>query len=155
MLGSGVDFMGNGVQLEKGRKNKKNVGKNFGGNTVHCTVFQRGRQVTQTSVTALRGAVGVKIDRGGSLSSHILASPSKEKGNSNNLTVVLGTSECLNVDVTLLKKRRWLCGSCLLVNWHFRMSKRGCDFIEETKMVMWVLSSGELVRLNEIDECLL
>nr|GFC40865.1 hypothetical protein [Tanacetum cinerariifolium] len=43
----------------------------------------------------------------------ILASPSKEKGNSNNLSVVLGTSRCLNVDVTLLKKRRWLCGSCL------------------------------------------
>nr|GFA21887.1 hypothetical protein [Tanacetum cinerariifolium] len=48
----------------------------------------------------------VKIDRGGSLSSQILASPSKEKGNSNNLTVVLGTSGCRNVDVTLLKKRR-------------------------------------------------
>nr|GFC44049.1 hypothetical protein [Tanacetum cinerariifolium] len=47
----------------------------------------------------------------------ILASPSNEKGNSNNLTVVLGTSGCLNVDVTLLKKRRWLCGSCLPVNW--------------------------------------
>nr|GEX91079.1 hypothetical protein [Tanacetum cinerariifolium] len=43
----------------------------------------------------------------------ILASPSNEKGNSNNLTMVLGTSGCLNVDVTLLKKRRWLCGSCL------------------------------------------
>nr|GFB01740.1 hypothetical protein [Tanacetum cinerariifolium] len=55
----------------------------------------------------------VKIDRGGSLSSQILASPSNEKENSNNLTVVLGTSECRNVDVTLLKKRRWLCGSCL------------------------------------------
>nr|GEW84996.1 reverse transcriptase domain-containing protein [Tanacetum cinerariifolium] len=26
---------------------------------------------------------------------------------------VLGTSGCLNVEVTLLKKRRWLCGSCL------------------------------------------
>nr|GFB46764.1 hypothetical protein [Tanacetum cinerariifolium] len=49
---------------------------------------------------------GVKIDRGGSLSSQILASPSKEKGNSNNLTVVLGTSGCRNVDVTLLKKQR-------------------------------------------------
>nr|GEZ23308.1 hypothetical protein [Tanacetum cinerariifolium] len=49
----------------------------------------------------------------GSLSSQILASPSNEKGNSNNLTVVLGTFGCLNVDVTLLKKRRWLCGSCL------------------------------------------
>nr|GFB49215.1 hypothetical protein [Tanacetum cinerariifolium] len=47
----------------------------------------------------------VKIDRGGSLSRQILASPSKEKGNSNNLTVVLGTSGCQNV------------GSCLLVNW--------------------------------------
>nr|GEZ42408.1 hypothetical protein [Tanacetum cinerariifolium] len=45
----------------------------------------------------------------------IRASPSKEKGNSNNLTVVLATSGCLNVDVILLKKRRWLCGSCLLV----------------------------------------
>nr|GEY13382.1 hypothetical protein [Tanacetum cinerariifolium] len=55
----------------------------------------------------------VRIDRGGSLSSQIRASPSNEKGNSNNLTVVLGTSGCLNVDVTLLKKRRWLCGSCL------------------------------------------
>nr|GEX15531.1 hypothetical protein [Tanacetum cinerariifolium] len=54
-----------------------------------------------------------KIDRGGSLSSQIRASPSNEKGNSNNLTVVLVTSGCLNVDVTLLKKRRWLCGSCL------------------------------------------
>nr|GEZ20716.1 hypothetical protein [Tanacetum cinerariifolium] len=94
-------------------------------------------EVTQTSMTALRGAVGVtieffisfrdfskrfmpdvalkirdedtdevKIDCGGSLSSQILASPSKEKGNSNNLTVVLGTSGCQNVDVTLLKKRR-------------------------------------------------
>nr|GEW95748.1 reverse transcriptase domain-containing protein [Tanacetum cinerariifolium] len=38
---------------------------------------------------------------------------------------------------------------------HFRMSKRGCDFIEETEVVMWVLSSGDMVRLNEIDECLL
>nr|GEW37043.1 hypothetical protein [Tanacetum cinerariifolium] len=46
----------------------------------------------------------------------IPASSSNEKGNSNNLTVVLGTSGCLNVDVTLLKKRRWLCGSCLPVN---------------------------------------
>nr|GEW56692.1 hypothetical protein [Tanacetum cinerariifolium] len=55
----------------------------------------------------------VKIDHGDSLSSQILASPSNEKGNSNNLTVVLGTSGCLKVDVTLLKKRRWLCGSCL------------------------------------------
>nr|GFC68888.1 hypothetical protein [Tanacetum cinerariifolium] len=27
-----------------------------------------------------------------------------------------GTSGCLNVDVTLLKKRRWLCGSCFPVN---------------------------------------
>nr|GFA25593.1 hypothetical protein [Tanacetum cinerariifolium] len=43
----------------------------------------------------------------------IRASPSNEKGNSNNLTVVLGTSGCLNVDVTLLKNQRWLCGSCL------------------------------------------
>nr|GFC58892.1 hypothetical protein [Tanacetum cinerariifolium] len=43
----------------------------------------------------------------------IRASPSNEKGNSNNLIVVLGTSGCLNVDVTLLKNRRWLCGSCL------------------------------------------
>nr|GFC45616.1 hypothetical protein [Tanacetum cinerariifolium] len=59
----------------------------------------------------------VKIDRGGFLSSQILASPSNEKGNSNNLTVVLGTFGCLKVDVTLLKKRRWLCGSCLLVKW--------------------------------------
>nr|GEX45443.1 hypothetical protein [Tanacetum cinerariifolium] len=59
----------------------------------------------------------VRIDRGGSLSSQIHASPSNEKGNSNNLTVVLGTSGCLNVDVTLLKKRRWLCRSCLPVNW--------------------------------------
>nr|GFB73736.1 hypothetical protein [Tanacetum cinerariifolium] len=59
----------------------------------------------------------VKIDREGSLSSQILAFPSNEKGNSNNLTVVLGTSGCQNVDVTLLKKRRWLCGSCLSVNW--------------------------------------
>nr|GFC06200.1 hypothetical protein [Tanacetum cinerariifolium] len=41
------------------------------------------------------------------------ASPSIEKGNSNNLIVVLGTSGCLNVDVTLLKNRRWLCGCCL------------------------------------------
>nr|GFA77118.1 hypothetical protein [Tanacetum cinerariifolium] len=48
-----------------------------------------------------------------SLSIQIRASPSNEKGNSNNLTVVLGTSGCLNVDVTLLKKQRWLCGSCL------------------------------------------
>nr|GFA01661.1 integrase, catalytic region, zinc finger, CCHC-type, peptidase aspartic, catalytic [Tanacetum cinerariifolium] len=48
----------------------------------------------------------VKIDCGGSLSSQILASPSKEKENSKNLTVVLDTSGCLNVDVTLLKKRR-------------------------------------------------
>nr|GFA15732.1 hypothetical protein [Tanacetum cinerariifolium] len=48
----------------------------------------------------------VKIDREGSLSSQILASPSKEKGNRNNLTVVLGTSRCQNVDVTLLKKCR-------------------------------------------------
>nr|GEW30397.1 hypothetical protein [Tanacetum cinerariifolium] len=54
-----------------------------------------------------------RIDRGGSLSSQIRATPSNEKGNSNNLTVVLGTSGCLNVDVTLLKIRRWLCGSCL------------------------------------------
>nr|GFA67500.1 hypothetical protein [Tanacetum cinerariifolium] len=59
----------------------------------------------------------VKINYGGSLSNQILASPSNEKGNSNNLTVVLGTSGCLNVDVTLLKKWRWLCGSCLPVNW--------------------------------------
>nr|GEZ30723.1 hypothetical protein [Tanacetum cinerariifolium] len=44
----------------------------------------------------------------------IRASPSNEKGNSNNLTVVLGTSGCRNVDVTLLKNRRWLCGSCLM-----------------------------------------
>nr|GFB10625.1 hypothetical protein [Tanacetum cinerariifolium] len=58
----------------------------------------------------------IRIDRGGSLSSQIRASPSNEKGNSNNLTVVLGTSRCLNVDVTLLKKQRWLCGSCLSVN---------------------------------------
>nr|GFA18798.1 hypothetical protein [Tanacetum cinerariifolium] len=55
----------------------------------------------------------VKIDRGGSLSSQILAVLSKEKGNSNNLTVVFGTSGCRNVDATLLKKQRWLCGSCL------------------------------------------
>nr|GEZ25639.1 hypothetical protein [Tanacetum cinerariifolium] len=48
-----------------------------------------------------------------SLSSQIRAYPSNEKGNSNNLIVVLGTSGCLNVDFTLLKKRRWLCGSCL------------------------------------------
>nr|GFC17691.1 hypothetical protein [Tanacetum cinerariifolium] len=54
-----------------------------------------------------------QIDRGGSLSSQIRASPSNEKGNSNNLIVVLGTSGCLNVDVTLLKNQRWLCGSCL------------------------------------------
>nr|GFD41549.1 hypothetical protein [Tanacetum cinerariifolium] len=46
----------------------------------------------------------------------IRASPSNEKGNSNNLIVVLGTSGCQNVDVTLLKNRRWLCGSCLPVN---------------------------------------
>nr|GEZ04604.1 hypothetical protein [Tanacetum cinerariifolium] len=56
-----------------------------------------------------------RIDRGGSLSSQIRASPSNEKGNSNNLTVVLGTSGCRNVDVTLLKNRRWLCGSCLSI----------------------------------------
>nr|GFB33250.1 hypothetical protein [Tanacetum cinerariifolium] len=54
---------------------------------------------------------GVDIDysydliRRCSLSSQILASPSKEKGNRNNLTVVLGTSGCRNVDVTLFKKR--------------------------------------------------
>nr|GEX13474.1 retrovirus-related Pol polyprotein from transposon TNT 1-94 [Tanacetum cinerariifolium] len=41
----------------------------------------------------------VKIDRGCSLSSQILASPSKEKGNRNNLTVVLGTSGYRNVDL--------------------------------------------------------
>nr|GEZ65931.1 hypothetical protein [Tanacetum cinerariifolium] len=35
------------------------------------------------------------------------------------------------------------------------MSKRGCDFIEEMEMVMWVLPSGELVCLNEIDKRLL
>nr|GFA48747.1 retrovirus-related Pol polyprotein from transposon TNT 1-94 [Tanacetum cinerariifolium] len=57
------------------------------------------------------------LKQGGSLSSQIRASPSNEKGNSKNLTVVLGTSRCLNVDVTLLKRRRWLCGSCLSVNW--------------------------------------
>nr|GEX40807.1 hypothetical protein [Tanacetum cinerariifolium] len=57
----------------------------------------------------------VKIDHGGSLSSQIRASPSNEKGNSNNLIVVLGTSGCRNIDVTLLKNRRWLCGSCLPV----------------------------------------
>nr|GEX45947.1 putative reverse transcriptase domain-containing protein [Tanacetum cinerariifolium] len=56
------------------------------------------------------------IDREGSLSSQIRASPSNENGNSNNLIVVLGTSGCQNVDVALLKKRRWLCGSCLPVN---------------------------------------
>nr|GFB71828.1 hypothetical protein [Tanacetum cinerariifolium] len=55
----------------------------------------------------------VRIDHEGSLSSQIRASPSNEKENNNNLTVVLGTSGCLNVDVTLLKKQRWLCGSCL------------------------------------------
>nr|GEY93120.1 hypothetical protein [Tanacetum cinerariifolium] len=44
------------------------------------------------------------IDLGGSLSSQIRASPSNEKGNNNNLIIVLGTSGCLNVDVTLLKK---------------------------------------------------
>nr|GFA75240.1 hypothetical protein [Tanacetum cinerariifolium] len=44
----------------------------------------------------------------------IHASPFNEKENSNNLIVVLGTSGCLNVDVNLLKNRRWLCGSCLL-----------------------------------------
>nr|GFD04500.1 hypothetical protein [Tanacetum cinerariifolium] len=53
----------------------------------------------------------VRIDLGGSLSSHIRASPSNEKGNCKSLIVVLGTSGCLNVEVTLLKKRRWLCGS--------------------------------------------
>nr|GEW41384.1 reverse transcriptase domain-containing protein [Tanacetum cinerariifolium] len=53
---------------------------------------------------------------GGSLSSHIRAYPSNEKGNSKSLIVVLETSGCLNVEVTLLKKRRWLCGSCLPVN---------------------------------------
>nr|GEZ09588.1 hypothetical protein [Tanacetum cinerariifolium] len=58
----------------------------------------------------------VRIDHGGSLSSQIRASPSNEKGNNNNLTVVLGTFGCLNVDVNLLKNRRWLCGSCVLVN---------------------------------------
>nr|GEZ90898.1 hypothetical protein [Tanacetum cinerariifolium] len=57
-----------------------------------------------------------RIDLGGSLSSHIRASPSNKNGKSNSLIVVLGTSRCLNVDVTLLKKRRWLCGSCLPVN---------------------------------------
>nr|GEY79714.1 hypothetical protein [Tanacetum cinerariifolium] len=55
----------------------------------------------------------IKNDPGGSFSSQIHASPSNEKENSNKLTVVLGTSGCLNVDVSLLKKRRWLCGSCL------------------------------------------
>nr|GEW18102.1 reverse transcriptase domain-containing protein [Tanacetum cinerariifolium] len=87
-------------------------------------------RVTHTSSTALRGAVGVmkeffislrdfsnrfmlRIDLGGSLLSHIRASPSNENGKSNSLIVVLGTSGCLNVDVALLKKCRWLCGSCL------------------------------------------
>nr|GEY53407.1 reverse transcriptase domain-containing protein [Tanacetum cinerariifolium] len=54
-----------------------------------------------------------RIDLGGSLSSQIQASPSNEKGNRNSLIVVLGTSGCLNVNVTLLKNQRWLCGSCL------------------------------------------
>nr|GEZ66452.1 hypothetical protein [Tanacetum cinerariifolium] len=44
---------------------------------------------------------GVKIDRGGSLSSQIIASPSKQKGNSNNLTVVLGTSGCRTISKLL------------------------------------------------------
>nr|GFA27758.1 retrotransposon protein, putative, unclassified [Tanacetum cinerariifolium] len=38
---------------------------------------------------------------------------------------------------------------------HFRMSKSGCDFIEETKVVMWVLGRPLNLRLNEIDKCLL
>nr|GEY47335.1 putative reverse transcriptase domain-containing protein [Tanacetum cinerariifolium] len=54
----------------------------------------------------------------------IRASPSNEKGNSNNLIVVLGTSGCLNVDVTLLKKRRWLCGSCLSMTFQKALGTR-------------------------------
>nr|GEV19090.1 retrovirus-related Pol polyprotein [Tanacetum cinerariifolium] len=49
--------------------------------------------------------VSYRIDLGGSLSNHIHASPSNEKGNSKSLIVVLGNSGCLNVEATLLKKR--------------------------------------------------
>nr|GEY14498.1 DNA-directed DNA polymerase [Tanacetum cinerariifolium] len=93
--------------------------------------------VTHTSLTALRGAVEQSAEDRKNLSGkkkeeeqryptdvalrirdedtdEIRASPSNEKENSNNLIVVLGTFGCLNVDVTLLKNRRWLCGSCLL-----------------------------------------
>nr|GEX40958.1 hypothetical protein [Tanacetum cinerariifolium] len=46
------------------------------------------------------------IERGGSLSSQVRASPSRENGKSKSLIVVFGTSGCLNVEVTLLKNRR-------------------------------------------------
>nr|GFB65932.1 hypothetical protein [Tanacetum cinerariifolium] len=39
------------------------------------------------------------IDRGGSLSSHVRASPSNDNGKSKSLIVVLGTSGCLNVEL--------------------------------------------------------
>nr|GFB90650.1 hypothetical protein [Tanacetum cinerariifolium] len=111
--------------------------------------------VTQTSATALRGAVGamkeffillrdfsnwfmLKIDRGGSMSSQIRASPSNEKGNSNSLTVVLGTSGCLNVDVTLLKKRRWLCGSCLpVIHISVVCCSVGFKFALRNRVLLW------------------
>nr|GEX73920.1 hypothetical protein [Tanacetum cinerariifolium] len=47
----------------------------------------------------------VRIERGGSLSSQVRASPSRENGKSKSLIVVFGTSGCLNVEVTLLKNQ--------------------------------------------------
>nr|GEV29576.1 reverse transcriptase domain-containing protein [Tanacetum cinerariifolium] len=49
----------------------------------------------------------VKIDRGGSLSSQILASPSKEKENSNNLTVVFGRNRILLWKSLKIRVLRW------------------------------------------------
>ncbi|GJS99957.1 hypothetical protein Tco_0821127 [Tanacetum coccineum] len=49
----------------------------------------------------------VRIDLGGSLSNQSRASPSREKGKSKSFIEVFGTSGCLNVEVTLLKNRRF------------------------------------------------
>nr|GEW46240.1 hypothetical protein [Tanacetum cinerariifolium] len=91
----------------------------------------------------------MQIDRGGSLSSQIRASPSNEKGNNNNLILVLGTSRCLNVDVTLLKNRRWLCGSCLPIKYE-DITQIDKDDIEEMD-IKWNMA---LLSMKADRECI-
>nr|GEY09453.1 hypothetical protein [Tanacetum cinerariifolium] len=107
------------------------------------------------------------IPSSSSLSSQILASPSKEKGNRNNLTIVLGTSGCLNVDVTLLKKQRWLCGSCLSIlaspskekgnsnNLTVALGTSGCLNMDVTLLKKHRWLCGSCLPVNWLSVCLL